>query len=113
VAVFAQETAVCSNISPAEIEDVLLTHPAVADVVCFGVKSESCGEEEVAAAVVLSGEADEQLLKAHCRERLAAFRVPRTIHILPKIPRTPTGKVQRRRVAEGELMRDVRGRRAF
>ena len=92
------------NISPAEIEDVLLAHPAVADVVCFGVESERSGEEAVAAAVVLSGEADEQLLKAHCRERLAAFRVPRTIHILPKIPRTPTGKVRRRRVAEGELM---------
>jgi acyl-CoA synthetase (AMP-forming)/AMP-acid ligase II len=106
---------VCSrldHISPAEIEDVLLAHPAVADVVCFGVKSERCGEE-VAAAVVLSGEADEQLLKAHCRERLAAVGVPRTIHILPQVPRTPTGKVQRRRVAEGELMRDVRRRRAF
>lgn len=86
------------NISPAEIEDVLRAHPAVADAVCFGVEDERYGEE-VAAAVVLSGVVDERLLRAHCRERLAAFKVPKTIHILPSIPRTPTGKLQRRRVA--------------
>jgi acyl-CoA synthetase (AMP-forming)/AMP-acid ligase II len=85
------------NISPAEIEDVLRAHPAVADAVCFGVEDEKYGEE-VAAAVVLSGDVDEVLLRAHCRERLAAFKVPKTIHILPHIPRTPTGKIQRRRV---------------
>jgi len=87
------------NISPAEIEDVLRTHPAVADAVCFGVADDKYGEE-VAAAVVLCGEADERLLIAHCRERLAVFKVPRAIHVLPHIPRTTTGKVQRRRVAE-------------
>ncbi len=86
------------NISPAEIEDVLLSHPAVADAVCFGVEDEKYGEE-VAAAVALSGEADEASLVAYCRERLAAFKVPRVIHILDAIPRTPTGKLQRRRVA--------------
>jgi acyl-CoA synthetase (AMP-forming)/AMP-acid ligase II len=86
------------NISPAEIEDVLRAHPAVADAVCFGVEDERYGEE-VAAAVVLRGMVDVGLLKAHCRERLAAFKVPKTIHILPSIPRTPTGKLQRRRIA--------------
>ena len=86
------------NISPAEIEDVLLSHPAVTDAVCFGVEDEKYGEE-VAAAVSLSGEADEAALVAYCRERLAAFKVPRVIHILEAIPRTPTGKLQRRRVA--------------
>jgi acyl-CoA synthetase (AMP-forming)/AMP-acid ligase II len=86
------------NVSPAEIEDVLRAHPAVADAVCFGVEDEKYGEE-VAAAVALSGEVDEGLLRAYCRERLSAFKVPKTIHILPRIPRTPTGKLQRRRVA--------------
>ena len=86
------------NISPAEIEDVLLAHPAVADAACFGVDSEKYGEE-VAAAVALSGDADERTLIDHCVERLAAFKVPRTIHILDSIPRTATGKLQRRRVA--------------
>jgi acyl-CoA synthetase (AMP-forming)/AMP-acid ligase II len=86
------------NISPAEVEDVLRAHAAVDDAVCFGVADEKYGEV-VAAAVVLSGDADAQVLIAHCRERLAVFKVPRTIHVLAEIPRTPTGKVQRRRVA--------------
>ena len=86
------------NISPAEIEEVLVSHPAVADAVCFGVEDEKYGEE-VGAAVSLSGVADEASLIAHCRERLAAFKVPRVIYILDTIPRTSTGKLQRRRVA--------------
>jgi acyl-CoA synthetase (AMP-forming)/AMP-acid ligase II len=86
------------NISPYEIEDVLAAHPAVSDAVCFAVEDELYGEE-VAAAVVLSAPADEQGLRDHCRERLASFKVPKTIRIVPEIPRTPTGKLQRRRVA--------------
>ncbi len=86
------------NISPYEIEDVLLEHPAVTDAVCFGVADELYGEE-VAAAVVVSGAAEERGLREFCRERLAAFKVPKTIRIVPEIPRTPTGKLQRRRVA--------------
>ena len=86
------------NISPAEIEEVLLSHPAVADAVCFGVEDEKYGEQ-VAAAVALSGMADEALLIAYCRERIAAFKVPHVIHVLEAIPRTATGKLQRRRVA--------------
>jgi acyl-CoA synthetase (AMP-forming)/AMP-acid ligase II len=86
------------NISPYEIEDVLLAHPAVTDAVCFAVEDELYGED-VAAAVVVSAPADERQLREHCRERLAAFKVPKTIRIVPEIPRTPTGKLQRRRVA--------------
>jgi len=86
------------NISPYEIEDVLLAHPAVTDAVCFAVEDELYGEE-VAAAVVVSAPAEERQLREHCRERLAAFKVPKTIRIVPEIPRTPTGKLQRRRVA--------------
>ncbi len=89
------------NISPAEIEDVLLRHPAVADAACFGVEDEKYGEV-VAAAVALTdsaGGADEATLIAYCSERLAAFKVPRAIHVLDAIPRTATGKLQRRRVA--------------
>jgi acyl-CoA synthetase (AMP-forming)/AMP-acid ligase II len=86
------------KISPREIDEVLLTHPAVAEAVCFGVPDAKYGEE-VAAAVVLRGEAGAADLLAHCRERLAAFKVPKTIHIVAQIPRTATGKVQRRVVA--------------
>jgi oxalate---CoA ligase len=87
------------NISPAEIEEVLLSHPAVADAVCFGVADDKYGEV-VSAAVTMAGDAETQALIDYCRGRLASFKVPATIHVLPEIPRTPTGKLQRRRVAE-------------
>jgi acyl-CoA synthetase (AMP-forming)/AMP-acid ligase II len=87
------------NISPAEVEQALLSHPAVRDAVCFGVPDEKYGEL-VSAAVTLTGPADVADLTGHCRERLAAFKVPVTIHVLDQIPRTATGKIQRRRVAE-------------
>jgi oxalate---CoA ligase len=87
------------NIAPAEIEQVLLSHPAVRDAVCFGVPDDKYGEL-VGAAVTLSGEAEAAGLIAHCRERLAAFKVPARIDVLAEIPRTATGKVQRRRVGE-------------
>ncbi len=86
------------NISPGEVEEALLAHPAVADAAVFGVPDEKYGEV-VAAAVSLDGDADEAALIDHCRERLTAVKVPAVIHILDAIPRTPTGKLQRRRVA--------------
>ncbi len=86
------------NISPAEIEEVLLRHPAVADAVCFGVPDATYGET-VAAAVRLCAPADERTLIGHCRASLTSVKVPKTIYILDEIPRTATGKVQRRRVA--------------
>jgi acyl-CoA synthetase (AMP-forming)/AMP-acid ligase II len=87
------------NIAPAEIEEILMTHPAVADAVCFGVADDKYGEL-VSAAVTLAGDAESTALIDYCRGRLAPFKVPATIHVLAEIPRTATGKVQRRRVAE-------------
>jgi acyl-CoA synthetase (AMP-forming)/AMP-acid ligase II len=87
------------KISPREVDEVLLRHPAVAEAVAFGSPHPTLGEE-VVAAVVLRGEASEQDLLAYCREQLAAFKVPRKLHIVDQIPRTATGKVQRRKVAE-------------
>jgi acyl-CoA synthetase (AMP-forming)/AMP-acid ligase II len=87
------------NISPAEVEQALLAHPAVRDAVCFGVADDKYGEL-VSAAVTLSAQAETAELIGYCRERLAAFKVPAAIHVLDQIPRTATGKIQRRRVAE-------------
>jgi acyl-CoA synthetase (AMP-forming)/AMP-acid ligase II len=87
------------KISPREVDEVLLAHPAVAEAVCFGVPHTAWGEE-VAAAVVLSGEATEPELLAYCKERLAEFKRPKQIHITTAIPRTATGKIQRRVVAQ-------------
>jgi acyl-CoA synthetase (AMP-forming)/AMP-acid ligase II len=87
------------NIAPAEIEQVLQSHPAVRDAVCFGVADEKYGEL-VGAAVTLGSAVEVGELIEHCRQRLAPFKVPARIDIVADIPRTPTGKVQRRRVAE-------------
>lgn len=86
------------KISPREVDEVLLQHPAVAEAVCFGVPHRAWGEE-VAAAVVLRAEASPEELMRYCRERLADFKVPKTIYVVDAIPRTATGKVQRRNVA--------------
>jgi acyl-CoA synthetase (AMP-forming)/AMP-acid ligase II len=87
------------KIAPREIDEVLESHPAVKEAVAFGVPHQTWGEE-VAAAVVLAAPATEKELLAYSRERLAEFKVPRRLHIVESIPRTPTGKVQRRFVAE-------------
>jgi acyl-CoA synthetase (AMP-forming)/AMP-acid ligase II len=89
------------KISPREIDEVLLTHPAIAEAVCFGVPHGTWGEE-VAAAVVLreATTASEADLLAFCKERLADFKRPKQIHITQTIPRTATGKIQRGVVAK-------------
>jgi acyl-CoA synthetase (AMP-forming)/AMP-acid ligase II len=87
------------KISPREIDEVLLTHPAIAEAVCFGVPHQTWGEE-VAAAVVLREAATESEILAYCRDRLADYKRPKQIHITDAIPRTATGKIQRRIVAQ-------------
>jgi acyl-CoA synthetase (AMP-forming)/AMP-acid ligase II len=86
------------KIAPREIDDVLLSHPAVAEAVAFGVAHPVWGEE-VAAAVVLRQPASEKELLGWCRDRLAAFKCPGRLHIVDAIPKTATGKVQRLNVA--------------
>jgi acyl-CoA synthetase (AMP-forming)/AMP-acid ligase II len=87
------------KVSPRDIDEVLLTHPAVAEAVCFGVPHPTWGEE-VAAAVVLRDKVSEADLLAFCRERLADYKRPKQIFVTEAIPRTATGKIQRRIVAQ-------------
>ena len=87
------------KISPVEIDEALLSHPAVSEAVAFAIPDPRYGEQP-AAAVVLSAEVTERELTDHCRTSLADFKCPRVIHIVDAIPRTATGKVQRRIVAE-------------
>ncbi len=86
------------KISPLEVDALLLDHPAVAEAVCFAVPDVKYGEI-VQAAVVLSGDADEAAIQAFCRERMADFKVPDRIYIADSLPRTATGKIQRRHVS--------------
>jgi long-chain acyl-CoA synthetase len=88
------------NIYPAEIEQVLSAHEAVADVAVFGVPNEEWGEEVKAAVELLPGhQPSEALIDAlmeHCRASLAAYKVPRSIDFEEELPRHPTGKLYKR-----------------
>ncbi len=86
------------KISPLEVDAVLLEHPAVAEAVSFAVSDPKYGEE-VHGAVVLRAAADADEILAFCRARLADFKVPKRLHITDALPRTATGKIQRRHVA--------------
>jgi acyl-CoA synthetase (AMP-forming)/AMP-acid ligase II len=87
------------KVSPVEVDEVLLTHPAVMEAVTFGRPHDVLGEE-VAAAVIVKEPVSEAELQRFCRERLAKFKVPQGFYIVDAIPRTATGKIQRRKVAE-------------
>lgn len=85
------------NVYPREIEEVLYAHPAVAEAAVVGRADERLGEEVLAYIVLkphATVEADE--LIAHCKERLAAYKYPREIHILTELPKGPTGKILKR-----------------
>jgi acyl-CoA synthetase (AMP-forming)/AMP-acid ligase II len=90
------------KIGPREIDEVLLSHPAVAEAVAFGVPHPTWGEE-VAAAVVLKEQLNEATILAFCKERLADFKCPKKLYIIDTIPRTATGKIQRGAVAKAML----------
>jgi acyl-CoA synthetase (AMP-forming)/AMP-acid ligase II len=89
------------KISPREIDEVLLDHPAVMQAVTFAMPHEKLGEEVAAAVVLADGIAlAERELRDFCAGRLADFKVPRTVLILDEIPKGATGKIQRIGLAE-------------
>jgi acyl-CoA synthetase (AMP-forming)/AMP-acid ligase II len=84
------------KISPREVDEVLMDHPAVQQVVTFAMPHAKLGEEVAAAIVLREGrQASEQELREFAARRLADFKVPRKILILPEIPKGATGKLQR------------------
>ncbi len=74
---------------------MLSEHPAVSECAVFAVPDEKYGEV-VHAAVVLNGDADQESIQAYCREQMADFKVPDVVYIADSLPRTATGKIQRR-----------------
>ena len=83
------------NIYPAEVENALAGHPAVQDVAVIGVPDEKWGEA-VKAIVAAKAEVSEAELIAYARERIAGYKLPKSIDFIAKVPRNPSGKIMRR-----------------
>jgi acyl-CoA synthetase (AMP-forming)/AMP-acid ligase II len=90
-----------SNVYAVDVENVLLTHPGVAEVAVIGVPHDVLGEDVAAVVVPAPGwEADPDALRAHGLEALAAYKVPRRWEFVDQLPRNPTGKVLKHQLRE-------------
>jgi long-chain acyl-CoA synthetase len=92
------------NIYPQECENLLITHPKVADAAVFGVPNADLGEEVKAVVQLMPGvdagaEFAEELI-AFCREHLAHIKCPRSIDFTAELPRLPTGKLYKRELRD-------------
>ena len=89
------------NIAPAEIEEVVVLLDEVRDCAIVGVSHETLGEVPAAFVVAEAGASiDVDRLRAHCRERLSAYKVPDQVHVVEEIPRTGSGKIMRFRLRD-------------
>jgi fatty-acyl-CoA synthase len=89
------------NVYPREVEEFLYTHPSVSEVQVIGVPSERYGEEVMAWVRLKPGcSADAASLEAHCRGRIATYKIPRYWKLVDEFPMTVTGKVQKFRMRE-------------
>jgi fatty-acyl-CoA synthase len=83
------------NVFPQEVEELLATHPSVADVAVVGVDDDQFGQR-LAAYVVARGDADADELRGFVKSNLARYKVPRDVVFVDELPRTATGKVRKR-----------------
>ena len=89
------------NIYPAEVEAILLEHPAVAEAGVIGAPDPVWGQVPIAFVVIRTGTSiSSNLLIERCRSRLAAYKAPRQIHIVAELPRTAAGKLRRNLLRE-------------
>jgi long-chain acyl-CoA synthetase len=89
------------NIYPAEVDAVLLQHPAVADVAVIGVPDDEWGESVLAVVEPKEGvDVDPDELLAFCRDRLAHFKCPRAVDFIDHLPRDDNGKIYKRRLRD-------------
>ncbi len=89
------------NVYPAEVESALFAHEGVADVAVIGVPDEKWGEAVKAVVVRTRGsQVDAQTLIEACRDKIAGFKIPRSVDFVDELPRNPTGKVLKRELRE-------------
>ncbi|RYE42462.1 MAG: acyl-CoA synthetase [Hyphomicrobiales bacterium] len=91
------------NISTIEVEQALLSHPAVIEAAVVGVPDDTWGERPKAFVMTVDGaEIDEVELIAHVKDRLASYKAPRSIEIVTDLPRTSTGKIRKNELRDAE-----------
>jgi len=89
------------NVSPSEVEDVLTSHPDIAGAAVVALPKSSGGEDVAAAVVLREGvQVEPEAIRDFCKQRLAAYKVPRRVVVVDDLPRSLIGKVQRREVRE-------------
>lgn len=88
------------NVYPNEVEEVVMSHPGVAEVAAVGVADERCGEAVKIFVVRRDPQLSAEALLQHCRERLTAYKVPRHIEFRDALPRSNVGKILRRALKE-------------
>ena len=96
------------NVYPREIEEVLYGHPAIAEAAVIGVPDQALGEEIHAVVSLKPGQsATPQEIVEYCKERLAAFKYPRTVEIRDALPKTATGKILKRELRAAAEQREA------
>lgn len=89
------------NVFPRELEDALIEHPAISDVVVTGVDDDDWGQALAAYVVVKDGQSlEESDVVSHAKEHVARYAVPRKVKFLDELPRNPTGKVMKRELPD-------------
>ncbi|AMD56763.1 hypothetical protein AWN88_00280 [Agrobacterium tumefaciens] len=89
------------NVFPTEVENALAEHPAINEVAVVGLPDERWGERIHAVVSLIAGKhVDAEELREFCRDKIATFKVPKSIEIWAEIPKGPTGKIQKRTILE-------------
>jgi long-chain acyl-CoA synthetase len=95
------------NIYPVELDNVLFDHPKIVEACAIGIPDEYRGETVKAFIVVKDGETlTEEEVVSYCREKLAAYKVPKIIEFIDELPKSAVGKILRRELREMELKKN-------
>jgi long-chain acyl-CoA synthetase len=92
------------NVYPRELEETLYEHEAVREAAVIGVPHDELGEEVAAVVALKEGaETTADELRGYMKERVAAYKYPRTVHIVDELPKGPTGKILKREIKLPEV----------